>query len=517
MTFSSLCETNPVPGRQACAHLFWLAAGLHLALWTLAPALTSHNAPLDVIEGYAWGREWLIGTYKHPPMQSWILEIAALLTGRAGWAHFLASQLAIAAAFWAVWRIGLRLTDCMTALPGVLLLEGVAYYNFTSPEFNPNVLQLPFWALACLSFHRAVTEDRRFDWLLLGIWAACGMYTKYSMAVLLVVLAGLLALHHEARRRLRGPGPYISLAVALLLLSPHLIWLAENDFMPFFYAESRTAQAVRLYQRLTQPLMFLMAQALSLSAMFVLFLFSLRREIRWSGGRLTRDSSFDRAFLHAITFGPVAIVLALSAAFGFRPRDMWGSCLWNFIGLWLAVFMAGRTGGAALKRFAWGWFVVFFLGLAAIIASNILYPYIKNKPLRVHFPGREIAETATQEWRRRFGKPLEYAIGDTWLAGNVAYYAPGTGAAGRPHVVIFPGMEKTSPWASLGDIRAKGGVLLWFVDGKTNADPYAEMPAFFQEKFPEAEIQKTLYVSPETGAPLKPVAVGWAVLPPVAD
>src|SRR5271168_2819822 len=74
------------------ARLFWVFAATHLALWTIIPTLVSPNAPLDVIEGYAWGHEWLIGTHKHPPMQAWWLGALAILTGRAAWAHFLASQ-----------------------------------------------------------------------------------------------------------------------------------------------------------------------------------------------------------------------------------------------------------------------------------------------------------------------------------------------------------------------------------------------------------------------------------------
>ena len=29
----------------------------------------------------------------------------------------------------------------------VILLEGIYFYNFTTPEFNVNVCQLPFWSL----------------------------------------------------------------------------------------------------------------------------------------------------------------------------------------------------------------------------------------------------------------------------------------------------------------------------------------------------------------------------------
>jgi hypothetical protein len=42
-----------------------LVAG-QIVAWTLAPSLTHLVPPLDVVEGYMWGREWVIATYKHP-------------------------------------------------------------------------------------------------------------------------------------------------------------------------------------------------------------------------------------------------------------------------------------------------------------------------------------------------------------------------------------------------------------------------------------------------------------------
>ena len=153
---------------------FWGFALLHFLLWTLVPWSVNPNAPLDVIEGYAWGHEWLIGTYKHPPMQAWWLEILAILTDHASWVHFLASQIAVVVAFWAVWDTARHLMNGTKALLGVLLLEGVIYFNFTSTEFNPNVLLLPFWSLICRSYYRAIKFDKISDWLLLGLWIAGG-------------------------------------------------------------------------------------------------------------------------------------------------------------------------------------------------------------------------------------------------------------------------------------------------------------------------------------------------------
>ena len=41
---------------------------VHAALWTLLPALVCRNLPLDVIEGIAFGRDWQLGYWKHPPL-----------------------------------------------------------------------------------------------------------------------------------------------------------------------------------------------------------------------------------------------------------------------------------------------------------------------------------------------------------------------------------------------------------------------------------------------------------------
>ena len=37
--------------------LFWSLSLLRLSLWTIIPSLLATSAPLDVIEGLAWGRQ----------------------------------------------------------------------------------------------------------------------------------------------------------------------------------------------------------------------------------------------------------------------------------------------------------------------------------------------------------------------------------------------------------------------------------------------------------------------------
>ena len=51
------------------------AAALEVVVWTITPSIINSAPPLDVVEGYMWGREWVLATYKHPAMPSWVLEM----------------------------------------------------------------------------------------------------------------------------------------------------------------------------------------------------------------------------------------------------------------------------------------------------------------------------------------------------------------------------------------------------------------------------------------------------------
>ena len=94
-----------------------------------------------------WGREWVIATYKHPALPSWFLEASRVLTGGAtGWPAYLVSQLFIAATFGLVFLLGRDMMGPERAAAGTLLLAGVTYYSWPTPEFNHNIAAAPFWA-----------------------------------------------------------------------------------------------------------------------------------------------------------------------------------------------------------------------------------------------------------------------------------------------------------------------------------------------------------------------------------
>ena len=161
----------------------------HIIIWTLIPTFSNINLPLDTIEHLAWASDLKFGYSKHPPVSAWILEIFYQIFGNQDWAYYFLSQLFVALTFIIIFKFSEDFFKNPThSLISILLLEGIYFYNFTTPEFNVNVCQLPFWALTILYCWKASKDNKTIDWLLFGLFAALGVLSKYLFIYLLVAM-----------------------------------------------------------------------------------------------------------------------------------------------------------------------------------------------------------------------------------------------------------------------------------------------------------------------------------------
>ena len=82
------------------------------------------------------------------------------------WAYYLLSQIFVLITFYFVWKVSNELLeDKFLSLFSVLLLSGIYFYNFTTPEFNVNVSQLPFGPYLFI-FLRGINLNKNLDWIL---------------------------------------------------------------------------------------------------------------------------------------------------------------------------------------------------------------------------------------------------------------------------------------------------------------------------------------------------------------
>ena len=77
----------------------------HLFVWTLVPAISNHNLPLDVIEALAWGSNLDWGFSKHPPMSAFAVELFHYIFGSQDWAYYLLSQIFVVFSFYIIYQL----------------------------------------------------------------------------------------------------------------------------------------------------------------------------------------------------------------------------------------------------------------------------------------------------------------------------------------------------------------------------------------------------------------------------
>jgi len=483
-----------------------LIAGLILlqtTSWVLVPYLTLPNAPLDVIEGAVWGRQFELGYHKGPPLFAWALGFGLQLLPGSMLPALLLSQVSLGLAYWAVWRVARRLYGTDDALIVLLLMTTIYFYGFPSPEFNPIILQMAFSAIAGSFFYTALRDDRLRDWVIVGIAAGLGLLTRYSTAMYLVAMAAFVLLQPQARLCLKRPGPYLAALLAVLIMLPHLYWLQNSNYVTFAYVDQRAGFSSG-WNRLLLPVHFIGSQFLALLPPLVLLLIGMGARAEPAAAPASKITSFDRWFVIAIALGPVLLVVVLALIMGRTPRAMWGAPLWIFVTLLAPLLFSDKISAAGRRWIARAWPLAFLLPLALYASAMVVGPQMMNRNKRVHFPGRELARVVTETWRQETGQPLRFVAGQMWLSGNVVFYS-----SDRPQS-FTAASSVAAPWIDRTRLRQCGAMLLW--PASQDED---EIPRNLVAAFPEARLLPPLVLKPPANALQHlPFRFGWAIAAP---
>jgi hypothetical protein len=302
----------------------------------------------------------------------------------------------------------------------------------------------------------------------------------------------------RARRAFAAPGPWLALAVALVIASPHILWLIQTDFLPFAYASHRATAVRGWFDHVLHPLAFTASQVFFLVPS--LFIAATLFWPKPTPADTAIPDAFDRRIVSLLAFGPGAAMIALAAASGRGTVAMWGYPLWLFVGLWIVMMARCAFDSDRIARIGAAWATVFVLFVMVFVANYAVLPFIDHRYRAVLFPGDALGANLTQRFHDTTGAPLGYVIGTMWDGGNLAHYSPD-----QPRVLI-DGSPARAPWIDLGDLKRKGAVVVW-----TQGDP-SQLPAQF------AGIASGATVGAPFDLPMRrgpgTVHVGWAILKP---
>tara|TARA_Y100000996_G_scaffold90395_1_gene63563 strand:- start:2967 stop:4265 length:1299 start_codon:yes stop_codon:yes gene_type:complete len=393
-------------------NLFYIFLSTHLFLWILIPSLTNNNLPLDTIEALAWGSNLDWGFNKHPPMSAFFVEVFFKIFGAQDWAYYFLSQICIIISFIAVFKFAEDFFENnIFSLFSVLLLEGIYFYNFTTPEFNVNVCLMPFWALTVLYLWRGIKNDKITDWLLFGLFAGFGFLSKYLFIYLgLAVDIFLIYILYKKKINFKC---IISLIPFLIVLLPHLIWLTENDYVTITYGLHRTGtEDPSLLNHIKHPLIFLIKQIGILIPFILMFLFltnNLRSNLEFRDDKLV--------FLISITAFPILLVFLTSIFMGVKIRTMWMSPFYLFFGVLVIYIFQSQIDLNKLRGFTITFIILFILSPFAYALVSIV-----KKDKRTDYQGKLIAEKVQKVWDKKYNTEIKLVYGDEWIAGNLSYH-----------------------------------------------------------------------------------------------
>ena len=403
--------------KKQIKYFFYIFLTTHLVLWTLIPSITNSNLPLDTIEALAWGSNLDWGFNKHPPMSAFIVEIFHSIFGSNDWAYYLLSQIFIIFSFFIVFQFSKEILDNeILAFISVLLLEGIYFYNFTTPEFNVNVCQIPFWVLTVYYSWRIFNQKipKLKDCVIVGIFAVGGFLSKYLFIYLLIAIdiffIYLIFLKKEKKFHFNY---LISVEVFLVLLIPHIIWLFNNDFITITYGLERSSvDSSNFLDHLIYPLIFILKQA-GILVPFLVMLYFLIKKIRLNYN--LKDKKL--LFLLAINILPILLILFTSMILGSKIRTMWMTPFYLFFGTLFVYVFQKYIVKQNYKKFIISFLILFFL-------SPLTYAYISitETDKRTDYPGKQIADKVQTRWNNEFKEPINVILGNEWNAGNLSYH-----------------------------------------------------------------------------------------------
>jgi 4-amino-4-deoxy-L-arabinose transferase-like glycosyltransferase len=204
----------------------------------------------DEAQYWFWSRELAFGYYSKPPLIGWIIRGATELCGHNEACIRAPSAILHAATALVVFGIGRRLYD-----QRIGFWSGITYATLPGVSLSSSLISTdaPLLFFVALALYALIGMRGSASWLwalLFGIALGFGFLAKYAMAYFLLCLALWFAWSRIDRPRLADPRFYAGLLLGAAILSPNLIWNAQNGFATL----SHTADNAKWDGALIHPL-----------------------------------------------------------------------------------------------------------------------------------------------------------------------------------------------------------------------------------------------------------------------
>jgi len=485
-----------------------LGIAAFVVVWSLYFAVSEAASSIhnDMAEAYAWGREFQLGYNQHPPLWAWICGLWFLIFPRANWAFAILAMLNAGVGLLGAWALIGRFVEGDKRVAATALLALTPFYSFLAYKYNANSIFLSLWPWTLYAFLGALRNRDVMASLGFGAMMGLALNSKYYALVLAAtcLIAALASV--ERGRYFRSTSPYVSIAVALALFAPHLIWLAATGAPPIRYlgrvsgrgfAETGAFAASAVLGSLLQQT----------AAIGLVVAAARLGTLDHKGGAVgqtidqTARESDTRRLLTILTLTPLVLSVVAALALGTKISSNMLIGVFPLSPL-LAMEVLLIADFSRLRRWALRGATIVSLGallLSPLVAVGKAWYGRDSEDVE---PRREAALAATEFWTSVTNAPLAFVAGSFRYDNAVAFYSPA-------HPSVFVGFDYSgNRWASPEKIAARGLLTICLKDDAVCLKETADFatPATTRE---EMTLTHSAY-----GRTHKPFAFVFTAIPP---
>jgi len=394
---------------------------------------------MDCTEVYAWGRQFLYGYGRHPPVSGWIAGLWYRVFPAANWASYALSQTMTGISLVSVYLIGERVLGRRRATLVVFaMMLYPLFIGAKSDRFNNYQVLLALLPLTVWLFLRAYERPTLGRGIMLGLAAAAAALTIYSAAFGLFGLALAALLLRGRRRFFASPAPYAAVIVLVLAVIPHLLWLVHNDFSTLRWVDSLTGDGWR-------PLGAIVYLGHQFGLLAFCFAGAAIALWPWRLRKVVPPPADERAIAAIVALvlvcGPVLLALALQVPLTLERGNPFFFLVPIAAASFLPMILVTRRAVAISV-----WVAAVFLVAQLLGAPVYSYGRFARMPDDgVYRPFSEAAVDITELWRERFHSPLPIVAGGFEIASPMVFYSP-------DHPKMFADFNPAySPWIDFPD------------------------------------------------------------------
>jgi len=418
-----------------------------VAVWTLYAliAKSSQDIHQDVGELVGWSREPGLG-YNHPPLGVWIVTLWFWVFPGADWAAHLLAATNAGVTLWICWKLFGDWLDETKRVVALAMLALIPLYTFQALVYNANTAMMPAWAAATLFFLRAWRDRRPADAALAGASAGASMLAKYWSIYLVAALALAPLLAPGRWRFLRSAVPWIAAAAGLLVLAPHLVWIANGGSSTFAFAQDTLGSET---SAMSKSVSYLLGVVAYIAAPIVIMV--LLQPPRAALRDMLLPQASERRLMLLILIIALVLPAVVNLARPVRLTPIWTIPNWTLLPVvLLASPLVAVSRAAAIRILA----AALALPIAAVIAAPVV-------ALTIHHLGRAdqharyrlTADAIIATWRAATTQPLRLIGGEGDSLNGVAFYL----ADAAPLAVFNP---HSAPWIARERITTQGIALV---------------------------------------------------------